>query len=44
MNYCTKWMQVLKDAIFSISPNLPLKTLDRLRERIVNLYKTYEEP
>lgn len=37
-------MKVLKDAIFSISPNLNLKTLDKLRDRIVDLYKTYEEP
>jgi hypothetical protein len=37
-------MKVLKDAIFSISPNLKLNVLDKLRDRIVDLYKTYEEP
>lgn len=37
-------MKVLKDAIYKISPNLNLKTLDKLRDRIVDLYKTYEEP
>jgi len=37
-------MKVLKDAIYKISPNLELKTLERLKERIVDLFKTYEEP
>ena len=44
MRHCDKWMKVLKDAIFSITPNLHLKTLDKLRDKCVNLYKTYEEP
>lgn len=44
MRHCDKWMKVLKDAIFSITPNLNLKTLDKLRDKCVNLYKTYEEP
>ena len=44
MANCEKWMKVLKDAIYSISPNLNLKTLDKLRDRIVDLYKIYEEP
>lgn len=44
MNHCEKWMNVLKSAIFQISPNLDFKLLEKLRERIVNLYKTYEEP
>lgn len=44
MQNCEKWMQVLKDAIYSISPNLNLKTLDKLRDRIVDLYKMYQEP
>jgi hypothetical protein len=44
MNHCTKWMDCLKKAIFKISPNLKLKTLEKLRERIVDLYKTYKEP
>lgn len=37
-------MDCLKKAIFKISPNLKLKTLEKLRERIVDLYKTYKEP
>jgi hypothetical protein len=37
-------MKVLKDAIYTISPNLKLNVLDKLRDRIVDLYKTYEEP
>jgi hypothetical protein len=37
-------MKVMKDAIYSISPSLNLKTLDKLRDRIVDLYKMYEEP
>ena len=44
MSNCDKWMKVLKDAVYSISPHLNLKTLDKLRDRIVDLYKTYEEP
>lgn len=44
MNHCQKWMDCLKNAIFKISPNLKLKTLEKLRERIVDLYKTYKEP
>lgn len=44
MKHCEKWMKVLKDAIFAISPHLNLKTLDKMRDKIVNLYKTYEEP
>jgi hypothetical protein len=44
MRHCEKWMKVLKDAIFSISPNLNLKTLDKLRDKCVDLYKSYEEP
>ncbi len=37
-------MKVLKDAIYTISPRLTLKTLDKLRDRIVDMYKLYEEP
>ena len=44
MNQCEKWMSVLKSAIFKITPNLDFKQLERLRERIVNVCKTYEEP
>lgn len=44
MNQCEKWIKVLKDAVFSISPNLPLKMLESLKDRTVDLYKTYEEP
>ena len=44
MNQCEKWMKVLKDAVFSMSPKLPLKTLEALKDRTVDLYKTYEEP
>ena len=37
-------MNVLKTAVFELSPNLNLKTLERLKDRNVDLYKTYEEP
>lgn len=37
-------MTVLKSAIFKITPNLDFRQLERLRERIVNICKTYEEP
>ena len=44
MNQCQRWMDALKEAIFQISPKLKLKTLERLKERIEELYKTYNEP
>lgn len=44
MNQCEKWMSVLKSAIFKITPNLDFRQLEKLRERIVNVCKTYEEP
>lgn len=44
MHHCNKWMKVLKDAIFKITPKLELSKLDSLKERIVDLFKTYEEP
>jgi len=34
-------MNALKDALFKISPKLKLKTLENLKERIEELYKTY---
>jgi hypothetical protein len=37
-------MKVLKDAIFKLTPQLELRTLERLRERIIGLHKTFEEP
>lgn len=37
-------MDALKEAIFQISPQLKLKTLESLKERIEELYKTYKEP
>ena len=44
MNQCQRWMDALKKAIFQISPKLKLKTLEHLKERIEELYKTYVEP
>jgi hypothetical protein len=44
MNQCNKWMQVLKDAIFELSPKLELKKLDELQDRTINLFKTFREP
>lgn len=44
MAQCEKWMNALKSAIFKISPLVKLKKLDRLKERIEELYKTYKEP
>jgi hypothetical protein len=37
-------MDVLKNAIYSMTPNLDYKKLDILKTRIEELYKTYEEP
>ena len=40
-----KWMKVLKESIFKVSQQIQdLKYLERLRERIEHLCKTYEEP
>lgn len=44
MNQCEKWMNALMGAIFQISPKLKLTTLESLKERIEELYKTYKEP
>lgn len=44
MQQCEKWMNVLKENIFKITPNLELRTLEMLKKRIVDLYKTYQEP
>lgn len=44
MAHCEKWMKVLKDAVYSMSPKLNLRTLEKLKNRIVTLFKTYEEP
>ena len=44
MNQCEKWMKVLKDAIYTLSPKLELKKLDFLKERVIDMFKTYEEP
>ena len=44
MQQCEKWMGVLKENIFKITPNLELRTLEMLKKRIVDVYKTYQEP
>lgn len=44
MNQCEKWIKVLKDAIYQITPNLELRQLDKLKERIEQCYKSYSEP
>ncbi len=44
MDQCEKWMSVLKEGIFQITPKLEFKVMNDLRERIENLFKTYEEP
>jgi len=44
MAQCEKWMKSLKDAIYMISPLVELQTLEMLKERIVDLCKTYQEP
>lgn len=44
MAHCDKWIKVLKDAIFKITPNLELKKLEFLRQRIEQSFKTYSEP
>lgn len=44
MNQCNKWAAVLKEQILKISPNLSLQQLEKLKGRLIDLYKTYEEP
>ena len=44
MNQCERWMKVLKESILKLTPKLELKTLEKLRERIIDLHKTFEEP
>jgi hypothetical protein len=44
MNHCEKWIKVLKDAVYKITPNLELKQQDKLKERIEQCYKSYAEP
>lgn len=44
MNQCDKWLKVLKDAIYTITPNLELKKLEQLKHRIEEQYKSYQEP
>lgn len=36
MQQCKKWMDVLKENIFKITPNLELKKLEFLKKRIVD--------
>ena len=45
MNHTKKWIQVLKDSILKISPNLDYRKMEKLREKITNIFKVpYEEP
>jgi len=44
MDDCKKWIDVLKDGIFQLTPKLELKQMQMLRERNEILFKTYEEP
>lgn len=37
-------MKCLQEAIFAISPHLDYKILNKIKDRITNLCKTYEEP
>lgn len=43
-NQITKWMNVLKDAVYTMTPNLELKQMEFFKERIEQLYRSYEEP
>ena len=37
-------MTVLQDAMFKLLPKLPLKEQDKLKNRLSNYLKTYEDP
>ena len=41
MEQCDKWMKILKDQIFKVSPNLPIKQLDFLKDRVEEFFKTF---
>jgi dynein light intermediate chain 1 len=41
MGECEKWVEVLKEGIFQITPKLELKQMQLLRERNEMLFKTY---
>jgi len=43
-NQTIKWMDVLKEAVYKMTPNLDFKKLEVLKMRIEEFYKTYEEP
>jgi len=45
MAHTEKWMKVLKESIYAVSNKIKdLSTLEKLKERISHLCKTYEEP
>lgn len=44
MSQSEKWIKALQEQIFMISPNMDLKLMEKLRNRTINLFKTYEEP
>ena len=45
MAHTEKWMKVLKESIYKVSNKIEdLRTLDKLKQRIEHLCKTYEEP
>lgn len=44
MNQWKRWIKVLQEQIFKISPQMPYDQLEKLRNRLVDIYKTYKEP
>lgn len=42
MNSLTKWMEALKDTILAMK--LPFQVQERIKNKLTNYVKTYEEP
>lgn len=44
MNSLTKWMDVLRETVLKLMPNLPISVTDKMRNKLINYVKTYAEP
>lgn len=44
MNALQRWMNVLQDTIHELMPKLPLTMQDKIKGKIENYIKTYDEP
>ena len=44
MNQLRKWLKVLQDTIFKLMPEMPPGVYERMKTKIENQWKTFEEP